>query len=789
MYSQSHSSLKKRWTDFASFVFLFLLLLLAITRLEITHWADNLSIAGWLIIIGVVLGYIVGASRIKSGWSALIVFFYSLLIVPAIVIYDMTSKAAIIDRFVEIWDRIYTAATQLLANQPVTDSILFIIGMGLLYWIMGTLAGFTLPRKGNPWIPVLVLGGAMILIEHYQVGERKQFYTAAYAVVSLILLGRLYFLRIRDELRSQEIKVGDEASFDFTRGVIIAALIIGLAGWIIPSVARAIFVPSEFPTALSVKWDNFTRNFEHLVFALNENNQTLDTTAGNIMDLGTGQVLGLNVVLNVEASQLVPLNNAFYWRLRAYDIYTSSQWTTGPVYSEYFSPSENLPVPQYKNLLPVQLRFTSSMSQMNMLYVPGIPVVISKEVQATFTAEGGSQADVLAIFTSPPIGNGGAYRATADVSSAGAAELAAAGTDYPQWILDRYLELPTSLPQRMRDLSAQITASGATPYDKTVAVTNYLRGHITYQTTIQAPPANRDAIDWFLFDYKKGFCNYYASAEVLLLRAAGIPARLAVGYAQGVETSRGRFSVREKDSHAWPEVFFPGYGWIPFEPTSAISSVDYTGAGGSGSSGGTTGQAGGSTPGPLPGLNGEDRALQLLDRLDSEISGITPAPQLTLFGKILLGVGIATILALITLLAITFKKHRKAITGNITRTWKGFYHALTRLPLLGDVFLAMSLGSAESSFLAIERGLAWLGVHMPAGATAAEVAAELVKELPDTKKDAQILLKAYQETVYGKNKKENPGGTVAAFRINLAVTREYFRRLFVPVQKLNDRFS
>ena len=77
---------------------------------------------------------------------------------------------------------------------------------------------------------------------------------------------------------------------------------------------------------------------------------------------------------------------------------------------------------------------------------------------------------------------------------------------------------------------------------------------------------------WVLFHTKKGFCNYYASDEVLLLRSIGIPARMAVGFAEGEgsndSTARGEsFIVRNHDAHAWPEVYFPNIGWVEFEPT------------------------------------------------------------------------------------------------------------------------------------------------------------------------------------------------------------------------------
>jgi hypothetical protein len=116
-------------------------------------------------------------------------------------------------------------------------------------------------------------------------------------------------------------------------------------------------------------------------------------------------------------------------------------------------------------------------------------------------------------------------------------------------------------------------------------VTEYLRDNIEYTQSISQPPPNQERLDWFLFDYKKGFCNYYASAEVVLLRSLGIPARMAVGFAEGQRevpaipnlppnvgpaqqiSEISTYVVRQKDAHAWPEAFFPGIGWVIFEPT------------------------------------------------------------------------------------------------------------------------------------------------------------------------------------------------------------------------------
>jgi hypothetical protein len=101
-----------------------------------------------------------------------------------------------------------------------------------------------------------------------------------------------------------------------------------------------------------------------------------------------------------------------------------------------------------------------------------------------------------------------------------------------------------------------------------------LRNTIQYRDDVEAPPEDRDAIDYLLFDTQQGYCNYYASAMVVLARSAGIPARLVVGYAGGeLEKETGLYAVRQRDTHAWVEVFFPRFGWVEFEPTASVAPI------------------------------------------------------------------------------------------------------------------------------------------------------------------------------------------------------------------------
>jgi hypothetical protein len=109
-------------------------------------------------------------------------------------------------------------------------------------------------------------------------------------------------------------------------------------------------------------------------------------------------------------------------------------------------------------------------------------------------------------------------------------------------------------------------------YDKVTALETYLRNNYTYDTNIAAPPPGTEAASWFLFQSRRGFCNYFATAMTLMARSIGIPARVAAGYTNGkYNTSTNEWDISGTDAHAWTQIYFAGYGWINFEPSATFS--------------------------------------------------------------------------------------------------------------------------------------------------------------------------------------------------------------------------
>ncbi len=164
------------------------------------------------------------------------------------------------------------------------------------------------------------------------------------------------------------------------------------------------------------------------------------------------------------------------------------------------------------------------------------------------------------------------YSVTTSVSSPTPNDLSEADDDYPSWVTDYYLQLPSTLPERIRQLSATVTKEAKLPYDKVLAVKHYL-SQIKYSSKVEAPPQGVDGVDHFLFTEKSGNCVHFASAMAVMLRSVGVPSRVCIGYAPGeYDTATGSSTLRAKQRHAWPEVYFSGYGWVEFEVISVTDS-------------------------------------------------------------------------------------------------------------------------------------------------------------------------------------------------------------------------
>jgi transglutaminase-like putative cysteine protease len=217
----------------------------------------------------------------------------------------------------------------------------------------------------------------------------------------------------------------------------------------------------------------------------------------------------------------------------------------------------------------------------DIVFYPGQLQSIDRPAVATQVVLPQSQVGTLdsidRLSSAQPSTSAGTYRAVVDYSSATDAELKAAGTTYPDWV-KQFSGLPSTgyrtadVMSQIHDLALKIVndAGATNPYDEATAIQNFLRSNSNFKYTLTPPkaPVGTDRLYYFLFVSNQGYCEYFATSMGDMLRSLGIPTRLVNGFGPGTfDATTNSYVVRGEDAHTWVESYFPGYGWVPFEPT------------------------------------------------------------------------------------------------------------------------------------------------------------------------------------------------------------------------------
>ena len=263
-----------------------------------------------------------------------------------------------------------------------------------------------------------------------------------------------------------------------------------------------------------------------------------------------------------------PATPRHYWRGMTLDHYSGRGWSTTVDAREEVVGELPLPAPPaYRD---VTQRFEFIAPHGDTLYALNAPVRVEAPVEAVWrtfplsSSIGVDGGDLVGLASEAL-----SYTVVSRLPAPTADDLRAVSPLYPNEIREHYLQLPDTFPQRVVDLASEVVAGGETVYERVRLLEHYLRAY-PYSLEVERPPEERDVTDYFLFDVREGYCDYYATAFVTMARAVGIPARLASGYVGGeYDYAAGAYLVHQFNGHSWPEVYFPGWGWLGFEPTGA----------------------------------------------------------------------------------------------------------------------------------------------------------------------------------------------------------------------------
>ena len=349
----------------------------------------------------------------------------------------------------------------------------------------------------------------------------------------------------------------DLLRWDVTQGGALLLIVVLALGFLIPSAPRNtlttwLWTDVKLPAALAwldEETGNNDRGPRQVVGRASRGAMRPgdDLELGRSLEQGGAEQVSLTVRVRGLPEGAVP-----YWRGHLFDRYTGRGWTTGDIRMVSMPP---LAVETVATGLVIQ-EVTDSRPGRRVRY--GIPNIIALDAAATLeeTELGGAVSWVgtgrdYTVFSSPP--------APPPNDPRGQVEL--------QSTLAPYLDVPDDLPPRVVEFTNRLTDGAGSQTERAIAIETYLRG-LRYSYEVEPLRSGGDAVDQFLFTMRAGYCTYYASAMAIMARVAGVPSRVAVGYASGAyDPDTGAYIVREEDAHAWPELFIDGQGWTRWEPT------------------------------------------------------------------------------------------------------------------------------------------------------------------------------------------------------------------------------
>jgi transglutaminase-like putative cysteine protease len=457
------------------------------------------------------------------------------------------------------------------------DEVVFTLLVGTLFWFLGYNAAWHVFRIDRVWR--VVLPPALILITNvvfYPGNANLDFYMIGFLFVALLLIARSNLDAREWEWYSNGVRVPRELRRQFLQVSAGLTLVVLLLAWIVPSgnLQERLNDFQSFLRSEPMSQINELLNRLFVPIAA-EGPTSVDYYGGETLELGGAIRLGDQEVLLVN----VPQGRRYYWRSRVFDTYELGRWTPGAdIRLKMDEGPLNIQYEPSGAREAVDQQFTIALRSSRLVYTAPQPSRINLATSTDLQYISQIEPKLMNISVIRPrnvLNRGTTYTATSLMSVATADQLRNVGTNYPDWILNHPQYLRDSdwiISQQTRALAQQIVdqAGAVTPYDKAKAIETWLRQNITYNETIPEPPTGQDPVDWMLFHIKEGYCQYYATAMIVMLRSQDIPARMAAGFAQGTwDSEQGGFVVREKDAHTWVEAYFPGYGWIEFEPTSA----------------------------------------------------------------------------------------------------------------------------------------------------------------------------------------------------------------------------
>ncbi|MBD8074033.1 DUF3488 and DUF4129 domain-containing transglutaminase family protein [Bacillus cereus] len=446
----------------------------------------------------------------------------------------------------------------LLDISPVFPTVLFFLS----FWFLSSFTSFWIIHKKRGFL-FLVLTIIYIATFH-----NLHLYNANYAIIRTVVIG-FFMLSL---LQVERIKEREHLQ-NYARE--ISKLLRPLTIFIVLLATIAYFAPKFGP-----QWPN---PMDFLKFNTSEasKEQKISTIGYGLDDSRLGGPFKADPTIVFTART----QNKQYWRVETKDFYTGKGWEISENPKKISFKNKNDVVSWYEQntkMKTTEATITMQKSYPHLTYPAGL---VSVEAASDVSYSVDSFSEKIYTMNGDSSTTLHSYKVTYEIPEFSIENLKAVKTNEGQetnpYFMTKYTQLPKSLPQRVKDLAVNLTNDKDNRYDKVLAIENYFTDNsFTYESTnVLFPAKSQDYVDQFLFDTKSGYCNNFSTSMIVLLRSTGIPARWVKGYTEGtldntLASAEGEdvYTITNDNAHSWVEVYFPGYGWIPFEPTKGFTN-------------------------------------------------------------------------------------------------------------------------------------------------------------------------------------------------------------------------
>lgn len=550
------------WEDWLTFCAATVAFLSVAVSIQQAHWVNNMPALVPTALMGLLVGMI--AARIRFPAAGIHPFAIAIgVVVVVLAAQSYADGASLADRLGDFRIRMQEWWDVVRSGDISNDNLPFVTLVHSATFLAAYTAAWAIYRWHNAWVAV-VPGGVILLANISFLKGQPSGAFVVFLFGAIVLIARLHLQKSQVEWRKRSVDYPEFISVSAIQLTLFLTTALLIAAWWLPLGNQAKAVEGAFDS-ISAPVRGHSDTLVRLFHNIDSRKGARLHSFGDTLPV-QGQVkLGTKPILEVTRTDSRP----GLLRATSYDDYTGNGWKattrdTTRVDARDLAIDQSTGDYEARQVSVLKVKVLDSESA---LLTPGSPLAAT--INSIIDTPKGFAGDIERMRSRTAMENGDTYNAFGSESTATAEQLSSAGADYPDWVKQKYLQLPKSLPQRVRDEAARVVKDdkATNPYAEATSLEAYLR-NFPYDLLVDSPPAGRDLVDFFLFDLKRGYFDYQATSMVVMLRTLGIPARITVGYALDPGSlGQTTYTVKKDNAYSWVEVFFPKYGWVNFNPT------------------------------------------------------------------------------------------------------------------------------------------------------------------------------------------------------------------------------